>query len=83
MSTESLALSEVEWMETSLTVSGKAESFANTNSERCLQPFPRGLGQAFARYGGVQSEDTLWMAREHSILIHLPPLATLASKLER
>jgi hypothetical protein len=43
----------------------------------------RGSRQAFGRYGGAQSENTAWMAREHSILIHLPPLATLAFKLER
>jgi 1,4-alpha-glucan branching enzyme len=28
--------------------------------------------------GGVQSEERQWMGREHSILIQLPPLATLA-----
>ena len=33
--------------------------------------------------GGVQSEPREWMAREHSILIHLPPLATVALKLEK
>jgi len=31
----------------------------------------------------VQSEDRQWMGRQHSILIHLPPLATVAFKLER
>jgi 1,4-alpha-glucan branching enzyme len=30
--------------------------------------------------GGAQSEDRQWMGREHSILIQLPPLATLAFK---
>jgi len=40
-------------------------------------------GSNVGNYGGAQSENTAWMAREHSILIHLPPLATLASKLER
>jgi 1,4-alpha-glucan branching enzyme len=40
-------------------------------------------GSNVGNYGGVQSEDRPWMAREHSILIHLPPLATLAFKLEK
>jgi 1,4-alpha-glucan branching enzyme len=39
-------------------------------------------GSNVGNYGGVRSEDRPWMAREHSILIHLPPLATLAFKLE-
>jgi 1,4-alpha-glucan branching enzyme len=30
--------------------------------------------------GGIQSEDRQWMGREHSILIQLPPLATVAFK---
>ncbi|MDB6146593.1 MAG: 1,4-alpha-glucan branching enzyme GlgB, partial [Spartobacteria bacterium] len=34
-------------------------------------------------YGGAQSENSAWMGREHSILIHLPTLATLAFKLEK
>jgi 1,4-alpha-glucan branching enzyme len=33
--------------------------------------------------GGVHSEANEWMGREHSIVIHLPPLATLAFKLQR
>jgi 1,4-alpha-glucan branching enzyme len=40
-------------------------------------------GSNVGNYGGVQSENIPWMAREHSILIHLPPLATVAFKLER
>jgi 1,4-alpha-glucan branching enzyme len=32
--------------------------------------------------GGVQSEGVHWMGREQSILIQLPPLATVAFKLE-
>jgi 1,4-alpha-glucan branching enzyme len=40
-------------------------------------------GSNVGNYGGVQSENTPWMGREHSILIHLPPLATVAFKLER
>ena len=40
-------------------------------------------GSNVGNYGGVQSENVPWMAREHSILIHLPPLATVAFKLER
>jgi len=39
-------------------------------------------GSNVGNYGGTRSEDRPWMAREHSILIHLPPLATLAFKLE-
>ena len=40
-------------------------------------------GSNVGNYGGAQSENTPWMAREHSILIQLPPLATVAFKLER
>jgi 1,4-alpha-glucan branching enzyme len=40
-------------------------------------------GSNVGNYGGARSEDAPWMAREHSILIHLPPLATVAFKLER
>jgi 1,4-alpha-glucan branching enzyme len=40
-------------------------------------------GSNVGNYGGVQSEDREWMGRQHSILIHLPPLAALAFKLER
>ena len=40
-------------------------------------------GGNVGNYGGVRSENVPWMAREHSILIHLPPLATVAFKLER
>lgn len=40
-------------------------------------------GSNVGNYGGVQSEDLQWMGREHSILIDLPPLATVAFKLER
>src|SRR2546425_408569 len=40
-------------------------------------------GSNIGNCGGVQSEDVPWMGREHSILVHLPPLATLAFKLER
>ena len=39
-------------------------------------------GGNVGNYGGVQSESLSWMAREHSILIHLPPLATVGFKLE-
>jgi len=38
-------------------------------------------GSNVGNLGGVQSEARDWMGREHSILIHLPPLATLAFKL--
>jgi len=40
-------------------------------------------GSNVGNYGGVQSEGRQWMGRAHSILIHLPPLATVAFKLER
>src|SRR5881227_41890 len=40
-------------------------------------------GSNIGNYGGVESEDRQWMGRAHSILIHLPPLATVAFKLER
>jgi 1,4-alpha-glucan branching enzyme len=40
-------------------------------------------GSNIGNLGGVQTEDVPWMGREHSILINLPPLATLAFKLER
>ncbi|PYL38620.1 MAG: 1,4-alpha-glucan branching enzyme [Verrucomicrobia bacterium] len=40
-------------------------------------------GSNVGNYGGAQSEDRQWMGREHSIMIHLPPLATVAFKLER
>jgi len=40
-------------------------------------------GSNVGNLGVVQSENVPWMGREHSILIHLPPLATLAFKLER
>jgi 1,4-alpha-glucan branching enzyme len=40
-------------------------------------------GSNVGNYGGVQSEDREWMGRQHSILIHLPPLATVAFKLDR
>ncbi len=40
-------------------------------------------GSNIGNLGGVQSEAREWMGREHSILIHLPPLATLAFKLEK
>jgi 1,4-alpha-glucan branching enzyme len=40
-------------------------------------------GSNIGNLGGVQTEDVPWMGHEHSILINLPPLATLAFKLER
>lgn len=40
-------------------------------------------GSNVGNLGGVQSEAREWMAREHSIVIHLPPLATLAFRLAR
>ncbi|MGE5214556.1 MAG: 1,4-alpha-glucan branching protein GlgB [Nitrospirota bacterium] len=40
-------------------------------------------GSNVGNLGGVQSEAREWMGREHSIPINLPPLATLAFKLEK
>jgi 1,4-alpha-glucan branching enzyme len=39
-------------------------------------------GSNVGNLGGIQSEDRQWMGREHSILIQLPPLATVAFKPE-
>jgi len=40
-------------------------------------------GSNVGNFGGIRTEDVPWMGREHSILIHLPPLATVAFKLQR
>ncbi len=40
-------------------------------------------GSNVGNLGGVQSEAREWMGRENSIVIHLPPLATVAFKLEQ
>jgi 1,4-alpha-glucan branching enzyme len=40
-------------------------------------------GSNVGNFGGVQTQDMPWMGRGHSILIHLPPLATVAFKRER
>jgi 1,4-alpha-glucan branching enzyme len=40
-------------------------------------------GSNVGNFGGIRTEDIPWMAREHSILIHLPPLATVGFKLQR
>ncbi len=40
-------------------------------------------GSNVGNFGGVPSQEFPWMGREHSILVHLPPLATLAFRLER
>jgi 1,4-alpha-glucan branching enzyme len=40
-------------------------------------------GSNVGNFGGVETEDVPWMGRQRSILIHLPPLATVAFKLER
>jgi 1,4-alpha-glucan branching enzyme len=40
-------------------------------------------GSNVGNLGGVHGEAREWMGREHSILIHLPPLATVAFKLEK
>jgi len=40
-------------------------------------------GSNVGNLGGVQSKGVNWMGREQSILIQLPPLATLAFKLDK
>ena len=40
-------------------------------------------GSNVGNYGGMKSENSAWMGREHSILIHLPPLATVGFRLEK
>jgi 1,4-alpha-glucan branching enzyme len=40
-------------------------------------------GSNIGNLGGVQTEDVPWMGRDDSILGHLPPLATVAFKLDR
>ena len=40
-------------------------------------------GTNIGNFGGVQTQDVPWMGRAQSILIHLPPLATVAFKLEK
>jgi 1,4-alpha-glucan branching enzyme len=40
-------------------------------------------GSNVGNLGGVQTQEVPWMGREQSILIHLPPLATVAFKLEK
>lgn len=39
-------------------------------------------GTNVGNFGGVQSKDREWMGRENSIVIHLPPFATVAFGLE-
>jgi 1,4-alpha-glucan branching enzyme len=40
-------------------------------------------GSNVGNLGGVQTQDVPWMGCEQSVLIHLPPLATVAFKLEK
>jgi 1,4-alpha-glucan branching enzyme len=40
-------------------------------------------GSNVGNLGGAQTEEVPWMGRDHSILVHLPPLATVAFKLDR
>ena len=40
-------------------------------------------GSNVGNLGGIHSETREWINREHSILIHLPPLATVALKLKK
>jgi 1,4-alpha-glucan branching enzyme len=56
--------------------SGFYREFINTDAETYG-------GSNVGNFGGIQTEDVPWMGREHSILIHLPPLATLAFKLQK
>jgi 1,4-alpha-glucan branching enzyme len=39
-------------------------------------------GSNVGNYGGVQTEEYRWQERDHSLLVQLPPLATVAFKLE-
>jgi 1,4-alpha-glucan branching enzyme len=56
--------------------SGFYREFINTDAETYG-------GSNVGNFGGIQTQDIPWMGREHSILIHLPPLATLAFKLQK
>jgi len=40
-------------------------------------------GSNVGNLGGVQTEEVPWMGHDHSILVHLPPLATVAFKWDR
>ncbi len=40
-------------------------------------------GSNVGNFGGMQSQSHAWMSRDHSIVMQLPPLATIAFKLER
>jgi 1,4-alpha-glucan branching enzyme len=40
-------------------------------------------GSNVGNLGGIHSEAREWMGREHSMIIHLPPLATVAFKVEK
>jgi 1,4-alpha-glucan branching enzyme len=40
-------------------------------------------GSNIGNLGGVQAQDIPWMGRAQSILMQLPPLATVAFKLEK
>jgi 1,4-alpha-glucan branching enzyme len=40
-------------------------------------------GSNVGNLGGVRTQDVPWMGHEQSVLIHLPPLATVAFKLEK
>jgi 1,4-alpha-glucan branching enzyme len=40
-------------------------------------------GSNVGNFDGLHSEAREWMGREHSIVIHLPPLATLAFKVDK
>src|SRR4029077_10411613 len=55
---------------------GSCRELINTDAETCV-------GSNVGNFGGIQTQDVPWMGREHSILIHLPPLGTLAFKLAR
>jgi 1,4-alpha-glucan branching enzyme len=40
-------------------------------------------GSNIGNMGGLQADDFAWQARTHSLMIEVPPLATVAFKLER
>jgi len=56
--------------------SGSYRELINTDAETYS-------GSNVGNFGGVQTQDVPWIGRQHSILIHLPPLATLAFERER
>jgi 1,4-alpha-glucan branching enzyme len=66
-----------------ITITGSAFPPADSGARSSTTDAETYGGSNVGNYGGVQSEDLEWMGRQHSILIHLPPLATVPFKLER